>query len=154
MSVTENLLREELVVIGMEASDANDAIGKLADTLYKNNFVKESYINAVQEREKVFPTGLATSDIGVAIPHTDVEHVNTPALAIGILEKPVKFRMMGMDEVEVDVEVIFMLAIKEPKTQLEVLQKLMSIIQDQDLLRSIKESKEPKKLVELFLQIA
>ncbi len=150
MGVATNLLREELVMIDMDAKDANDAIGQLAKILYKYDFVKKSYINAVQEREKIFPTGLSTDHIGVAIPHTDVEHVNTPALAIAVLKKPVKFKMMGTTEKIIDVGIIFMLAIKEPKTQLEVLQKLMDIIQDQRLLKVMIENNSTSSLLELF----
>lgn len=150
MIVTEELLKEELIVIDMKAKDSNEAIGKLAEILYKNTFVKESYIKAVQDREKTFPTGLPTEGVGVAIPHTDVEHVNTPAMAIAVLEEPVVFKMMGMIEQEVKVEILFMLAIKEPKTQIELLQKLMNIFQDKEVLEKIHKSTTSTEVKEIF----
>ncbi len=147
---TEELLREELIVIDMKAKNSNEAIGKLAQVLYKNAFVKESYIKAVQDREKNFPTGLPTEGVGVAIPHTDVEHVNTPAMAIAVLEEPVTFRMMGMIEEKVKVQILFMLAIKESKTQIKLLQRLMNIFEDREILEKIHKSITPGEIKEIF----
>ena len=50
------------------------------------------------KRESVYPTGLPVGEINVAIPHTDPEHVNNAAICLGILEKPVTFNVMGMEE--------------------------------------------------------
>ena len=147
---TEELLKEELIVIDMKAKNSNEAIGKLAQVLYKNAFVKESYIKAVQDREKNFPTGLPTEGVGVAIPHTDVEHVNTPAMAIAVLEEPVTFRMMGMIEEKVKVQILFMLAIKESKTQIKLLQRLMNIFEDREILEKIHKSITPGEIKEIF----
>lgn len=151
MIISEELLKEELVVMDMDAKDANEAIGKLAEVLYKNNFVKKSYIKAVQERERIFPTGLPTEGVGVAIPHTDVEHVNIPTMAIAILDKPVRFNMMGIAKEEIDVQILFMMAIKEPEAQIELLQKLMDIFQDKEILEQILRSKTPSEVKEIFL---
>lgn len=151
MIISEELLKEELVVMDMDAKDANEAIGKLAEVLYKNNFVKKSYIKAVQERERIFPTGLPTEGVGVAIPHTDVEHVNIPTMAIAILDKPVRFNMMGIAKEEIDVQILFMMAIKEPEAQIELLQKLMDIFQDKEILEQILRSKTPSEVKEVFL---
>ena len=147
---TEELLKEELIVINMKAKDSNEAIGKLAQVLYKNAFVKESYIKAVQDREKNFPTGLPTEGVGVAIPHTDVEHVNTPAMAIAVLEEPVAFKMMGMIEEQVKVQILFMLAIKESKTQIKLLQRLMNIFEDREILEKIHKSTTSGEIKEIF----
>ncbi len=147
---TEELLKEELIVINMKAKDSNEAIGKLAQVLYKNAFVKESYIKAVQDREKNFPTGLPTEGVGVAIPHTDVEHVNTPAMAIAVLEEPVTFKMMGMIEEKVKVQILFMLAIKESKTQIKLLQRLMNVFEDREILEKIHKSTTPGEIKEIF----
>ena len=118
------LLDQNLVMINLEAETQQEALEKLAGRLYETGYVKETYAQAILEREKVFPTGLPTEGYGVAIPHTDVEHVHKPAVALGILQKPVKFNLMGdlNPESQVDVQIMFMLAIKEPHMQLELLQ--------------------------------
>ena len=70
--------------------------------------------------------------------HTDVEHVNTPAVCIARLKEPVDFIVMGDDTETVSVDCVFMLAMKEAHAQLTLLQNLMGILQDADALRLIK----------------
>lgn len=143
-------LSEELILTDIEAENSSTAIHKLGGLLLDKGYVKETYPKAVSEREKTFPTGLPSKGVGVAIPHTDIEHVNKPAIAIGTLKQPVSFKMMGNPEENVDVEVVFMLAIKDPKLQLEMLQNLMAIIQKVEVLNKIKASKDPKEIVSLI----
>lgn len=45
--------------------------------------------------------------------------------------------MMGTDDTEIDVKVVFMLAVKEPQEQLQLLEKLMTIFQDKNILNNI-----------------
>jgi PTS system galactitol-specific IIA component len=144
------LLDQNLVMINLEADTQQEALEKLAGRLYETGYVKDTYAQAILEREKVFPTGLPTEGYGVAIPHTDVEHVHKPAVALGILQKPVKFNLMGdlNPESQVDVQIMFMLAIKEPHMQLELLQDIMEMIQDQELLKKMVEAKNVEALIQ------
>ena len=82
---------ENLVALNIAANTDLEAIDALANVMLKEGMVKDSFPNAVKEREKVYATGLELLDMGIAIPHTDPEHVNYPAMALGILENPVKF---------------------------------------------------------------
>ncbi|EFR40755.1 PTS sugar transporter subunit IIA [Selenomonas sp. oral taxon 137] len=131
-------LDEALVLLDVEAEDRFDLLRQAAQRLQEQGHVKESYADAVIAREKIFATGLPTVLGGVAIPHTDVEHVNTPAVCIARLKKPVDFIVMGDDTETVSVDCIFMLAMKEAHAQLTLLQNLMGILQDADALQLIK----------------
>lgn len=131
------IISSNLIFKGIEASNNEDALKFLGQRLFDKQYVKESYIEAVIAREKKYATGLPTEIYGVAIPHTDIVHVNEPGIAIGILSKPVKFIMMGTEDTEIDVKVVFMLAVKEPKEQLQLLEKLMTIFQDKSMLNNI-----------------
>ncbi|MBB6217414.1 PTS system galactitol-specific IIA component [Anaerosolibacter carboniphilus] len=153
MATTAFVMDERLICTGLEADNVKDALGILADNLQKYDFVKPSFKKAVQEREKKFPTGLPTMSIGVAIPHTDAEHVNIPAISIGILKKPVAFQMMGMPENTVMVEIIFMMAIRQSHAQLDMLQKLMGIIQKEDVLMKMKQCEDPAQVAAIFLEL-
>ncbi|SHI14034.1 PTS sugar transporter subunit IIA [Sporanaerobacter acetigenes] len=144
------LLKEELIFIDVEAKDRGEAIEKIAKELYRREYVKESYINAILDREKVFPTGLPTEKVGIAIPHTDAIHVNKSAMAIGVLKNPVIFQMMGMPEENVNVNIIFMMALNEPKGQIEMLQKLMSIFQNKSLLLKMRQAKTKEEIMKVF----
>jgi len=151
--IKELLLHEKLIVTNLEAENANNAIAKLAKVLFDNGYVKESYIKAVQDREKDFPTGLPTESVGVAIPHTEAVHVNTGAIAIGILKNTIKFRMMGMPEETVDVKIIFMMAIEKPHGQIMVLQKIMKILQKNGLLEELEKCTQPKGVIDFFSEL-
>lgn len=140
---------EELVLIGVEAETDLEAIEKTANHLLAKGLVKESYIQAIQEREKVFATGLPTEGYGVAVPHTDIEHVNQQAICIATLKNPVSFKVMGSVDETVEVSVLFMLALKEPHSQLAMLQAVIGIVQKPELLEIICNETEPAKIYSL-----
>lgn len=142
---------ENLVAFNIEASTDQEAIDILANTMLKQGVVKESYIEAIKNREKEFSTALQLADMGVAIPHTDACHVNEASIAIGILDKPVEFSHMGMPEIKVPVEVMIMLGITEPHAQLELLQKLMEIFQVEGRLTALKACETKKAVIDTFL---
>ncbi|MGB9813416.1 MAG: PTS sugar transporter subunit IIA [Thermovenabulum sp.] len=141
---------KELIVIGMDVKDKTEAIEKLAERLESLGYVNGEYKNAVLEREKEFPTGLPTKGVGVAIPHTDIKYVIKSAIAVGILKKPVFFNVMGNPEEEVEVKVIFMLALKEPQLQINILRDLVDIFQNETLLEKIAESKNELEILEIL----
>ncbi|MCC0648256.1 PTS sugar transporter subunit IIA [Clostridioides sp. ZZV15-6598] len=131
------IISSNLIFKDIEVSSNEDALKFLGQRLFNEQYVKEGYTEAVIAREKKYATGLPTGVYGVAIPHTDIVHVNEPGIAIGILNEPVKFIMMGTDDTEIDVKVIFMLAVKEPQEQLQLLERLMTIFQDENMLNNI-----------------
>ena len=84
-----------------------------------------------------FPTGLPTLPVGVGIPHTDAKWVNQNSIMVGVLKKPIKMITMATVDDEIEVSIIFLLALGESNKQLNILQKIMTIIQDQELLKGI-----------------
>jgi len=144
------LISPELVLMDIEADSDQEAIDIVARHLYDQGMVKESYIEAVKAREKVFCTGLGFEEMGIAIPHTDSIHVNRQAIAIGVLKKPVKFCHMGMPEVPVEVELMFVMAIEKPDSQVEFLSKMMDIFQAEGRLKGIKACATPEEVAAKF----
>ena len=150
-------LKNELILLDVEAENQFNLLEKVADNLHQLGYVKDTYKNAVSETEKVFATALPTLMGGVAVPHTDIQHVNTPAISIARLKNPVDFVIMGDDTATVAVDLIFMLAMKEEHAQLELLQSLMGILQDEEALSFIKKAptkEDIRKFVSEKLQIA
>ncbi|SEO41499.1 PTS system, galactitol-specific IIA component [Amphibacillus marinus] len=121
---------ESLIFKNLQAQSTEDALKQVATALFQQGLVKESYINAVIEREKQYATGLPTEGIAVAIPHTDCIHVNQKAIAIAVLDKPIEFGIMGELDSTTPVSIIFMLAMDQEHAQLSLLQNLMAIFQD------------------------
>lgn len=145
-----SMLGFELVKVGLEVADCEAAIRFLAALLEQGGYVKRSFQEAVLERERTFPTGLPTGEINVAIPHADAVHVLQSAIAVGVLAKPVEFHQMGDPETLLDVDVVMVLAIQDPKAVVPFLQKACTMFQDQKLLADLKASTQPQEVVELL----
>jgi len=146
-----DLLNKDHVLIGVEAANANDAIGKLTAVLSKTDHVTPEFAKDVWEREKVFPTGLPTQPLAVAIPHANPDHVNQSAVCVGVLNSPVKFSQMGTDGSTVlDVPIIFLLAIKEKEKQVEMIQQLMTLIQSPELLDGLSKAESASEAMSLI----
>ena len=146
-------LNQELVIIFEEPIDKEGAIRKLAALLSQGGYVKDTFENAVIEREKVFPTGLPTQPFGIAIPHTDAVHVNKGAIAVGILKSPVVFKEMGDLENDVEVSIISMLAIENPKLLIPLLRQLAKSFQDKEFLEKLKGAEDPKDVFDQYKRI-
>lgn len=90
-------LNKELIKIGLVCNDKKEIIEYMGSILIKKGLVKDTFINAVLDREKLYPTGLFAKGVSVAIPHTDSTHVKESSVALAVLKKPVEFALMGGD---------------------------------------------------------
>ncbi len=142
-------LKPELIIPGLEAESSDDIFEALGGELVKQGYCKESYVQALKDREAEFPTGINTGERGVAIPHTDVSHVLKKGIAIATLKQPVSFMEMGTDDEYVKAQVVFMLAVDE-KGHLELLQAILGILQDQDVLKKLAQAKDAEEVIEII----
>jgi len=146
-------VQEDLVVVPMRAESAADVIAQLGARLQAGGFVKDSWTRATIEREKTFATGLPTPEVGVAIPHADVEHVLQQVIAVGVLEKPVEFGEMGDPESTVPVRIVCALAVAQSELLVTLLQRLVEMFQSPGVLSQIAEAQSPAEIVEIFCHI-
>jgi PTS system galactitol-specific IIA component len=142
-------IRVENIRIRLRASSATEVIQVLGSLLFEHGYVKETFVQAVLDREAKFPTGLQTQALGFAIPHTDTEHVLKPAVAIATLEKPVAFKAMGTEEAEVQAELVIMLAISDPSAVVPVLRSVVSIAENEPTLLAIRNAETAEQVLEL-----
>lgn len=140
----------DLISLGLESNDYESVIKELGNKMYQKKYVKNTYISAVLEREKILPTGLDIGEMCVAIPHTDSKHINESNVAVGILKKPVKFNSMIDPTDRLDVELVFLLAVKNPDSQVKLLKDLMSVFQNIKLLKSIKNASTKEEVAQLL----
>lgn len=152
MPTNWTILQEDLVAINLAAESKKEAICELSKLLQKKGYVKESFPQAVADREEHFPTGLPTSLYGVAIPHTDSHHVLRTGIAVGILKHPTEFTIMGTTDQIVQVEVVLLLAIQDPAGHIQVLQQLMEVFQLPEALRQLKSAKSKKEVVQTLTE--
>jgi PTS system galactitol-specific IIA component len=133
----EFTIDEKLILVNEAISNKEEIITKLGKLLFQNGFVKDTFTKAVLDREIVYPTGLKARVTGVAVPHTDTIHVLKPAVAIATLEEPVVFHGMGAPDTDVEVSIVLMLAIHDPQEVVNILRKIIFVIEDDEALRNI-----------------
>lgn len=148
---TKISLHEENILILQNPKNAREVVDQLSKLLEKRGDVKPSFSEAVWEREQTMPTGLELEgDIHAAIPHADVEHVTNPSIALAILGNPVTFKCMVEPEKDLSVRLVFLLAMNEPKKQVEMLQQVAIILQDSALIKRLSASNSPREVMELI----
>jgi len=148
MTDKKEVFREELVLLNYQAKDAEDVLKALADRLFEDGSVKETYFQAMLDRERLYPTGLPIDGIKVAIPHAEVEHVNYSAFAIATLPKPVKFGEMGAaSDCFLDVQIVMMLANADPEEQVKTLRKMVDLFDEPDSLDALVAAKTEDEIV-------
>ena len=144
-------VNEKLIFVDLEVNTNEEIFEIMGGKLIEEGRCDKSYIQALKDREKVFPTGILVQDTGVAIPHTDPEYVKQSAIAIATLKNPVKFYHMGTNPeegVEVEVSFVIMLAIAG-REHLDVLQKAIQLIQDQEVLQKLVKAENAKEIIEI-----
>jgi galactitol PTS system EIIA component len=125
-------IESDLIETDMEVSDRWEAIDRLAALLRAKGYVRETFCEKVKEREREFPTALPTSPVSVAIPHTSVEHCVRPAIAVGVLKRPIPWIEMATIDHVLDAQVVLLLSITEPEKQVRFLQRVVDFFTSAD----------------------
>ena len=149
-NIMNQMLTKDLVFDHLEAETYQEVLRFLAQQLYEKGKVKDTYEEAVLTREEEFPTGLMTSELGFAIPHTDACYVNENAFAIAKLESPVKFHHMADAEEMVDAEVVIMMSIANDQNQVPVLSSLLTFLSSEGAGEKIRKANNKEELYECF----
>lgn len=143
-------LEEELIKVPLIVNNKQEIFKQMGGLLIEKGYVKPEYIEALNEREEEYPTGILVGDIGVAIPHTDAKYVNKTVISVSVLNKSIPFELMGCDEGVVDVDIVFMLTVSDSQNHLLLLQKLMSIFQKNEILMNIKNANSPTEVLKIL----
>ncbi|MFT4007912.1 MAG: PTS sugar transporter subunit IIA [Lacrimispora sp.] len=134
----KDMLFRELVQLDWEAADQTEVFERIADILFKNGFVKDTYLESLKVREANYPTALPIEPYPVAIPHTDIGHIIRPFIAPIRLKKPVEWREMANNDVIHQVRFIFMLGFLKSDEHVELLQVLVENFQNEELMEHLK----------------
>ena len=146
------MINPEFIHIDLEVENQEELLIRMVEGLEHTGYVSENYISALMLREQNFPTGLETKSISVAIPHANREHVNKSVISVATLKNPIAFQAMGMHNTEVQVELVFLLAINNHNDQIDVLQKFMSIFSKPETLNAIKSSRCTHDIINILEQ--
>lgn len=151
MKLNKKFFSKEVILFDQNLKTQDEIFETLNQELLSKDIVNDSFLGAIQEREKKFPTGLKLeSGFGVAIPHTDPEFIKENQIGFMSLRSPVQFRQMGSDTEKVEVNMVFMLCLKEAHQQLDMLQNLMTLFGDDAKIKKLYASRSSKEFLSLI----
>lgn len=146
----EDILKTECILGNIEAPSKEAALKVMAERLYSLGYVKESYIQAIQDREANYPSGLPMEDLKIAIPHTDAVHVNQSVICFARLPENVEFSVMGDPDQKIPVRLISMFALKEKKKIGDLLETLITTYQDNDVLKALLDANDESEIYKIL----
>ena len=151
-TIDTTLLKPELVFLDFEAEDRLDFFKKLGQKLAEAGSVKESWLDAILEREKNYPTGLACPAISVALPHVDPEHLVKPNIAIVNPTHHILFDVMAGSG-DVNAQLIINLGVMaHAEEQVGVLQAFLGIFIDDAHSAEILAQDTPQGMVDTVIK--
>lgn len=145
-------LDEALIFTEMKARNWREILQRTGTVMQQKGYAKESYVQALIDRETRYPTGIDMGETGVAIPHTDTSEIKKEGIAVVILKDPVAFGQMGTENGTVMVKIVLVLGIKESGSQVERLKKIMSIIQDKNILHRLENVRDYQSVIDIIRQ--
>lgn len=142
--------RSELMFPRLAVADRDELLQTLGGAVTAAGLAEPTYVAALQEREREFPTGLGISG-GVAIPHTSADHVTGNTIAVASLAEPVIFREMGGDEDSaVAVSTVFMLVFADAANHVPLLSHMIGKLQDADFVTAVNAAGDPATIIALM----
>jgi len=142
------VIDSSLILLQHEARDANEVIRALSDRLHSYGAVEAGYAQATIDRERSHPTGLPTKPFGIAFPHADAEGVLRSSLAVATLRETVAFHNMADPEEILAVEIVFLLANKDPEEQVQALRRLATVFGQHEKLEELRSEIDAEKAAE------
>ena len=97
-----------------------------------------------------YPTGLDFGEYKIAIPHTDPEYVNEEGIVTVKLKNPIIFRDMGLDENDLEVSVIFVLLVQKGEEQVNLLTKLMFLLEQKEVYNAIRNASDKEEILRIL----
>lgn len=145
MKITD-LLSKESILLNIDVKDKDACLVKLVDLMDASGKIsdKESYLDAVHEREKEGTTGVGN---GIAIPHGRCSGVKEPGLAAMTIPSGVEYN--ALDSKPVDLAFLIAAPEGSGSMHLEILSKLATMLMDENFVADLKKA----KTVEEFLKV-
>lgn len=146
------LFDEKLVFLEPEISSQQELFHWFAEYMERKEYVKKSYYESIVKREKNYPTGLQTTTVGVAIPHTDPENLQKPFIAVIRPNQEIQFEPMGIEEGQIQAKLIFMLGVLKNGEQITALQNLMGLLCNETAVRGLLKATDAKEIITIINQ--
>lgn len=145
----EHLVNSDLINLNFSVDNVDELFEKVAEILSSKEFVKSSYIDALKKREEEFPTGLKTTFLNIALPHSDSMHIKQPFIFIARNDKELIVNQMG-DNSEMLCKDFIFLGIKDSTKQVGLLSTLMELFMDETFVNKYINCKDLNEMYSLF----
>jgi PTS system galactitol-specific IIA component len=129
--------------------DHFQALKHIGDAMLNAGVVKNTYPQALLDREKDYPTGIALEGYSIAIPHCSADNAITPAIYLIRPNAPVPFDQAD-DTGIVNAQLIIALIVTDPKDQLVLLKNLFTNIQNPEFFYALLNAEDEETLVSTF----
>lgn len=145
----EPMIYRELILLDPTFDTQHGLFESLFHRLKALGFVRDSFLNAIEDRERRYPTALPTEPFPIAIPHTDPEHIVKPFIAVIRLNRGVLWKQMVSEE-DIAVKVVFLLGFEHhSEYHVRLLQKLMDLFSGAEFPRRLMEAETIEQCYQL-----
>lgn len=143
-----DLVSEELICLGIDATDWQDAVRQAAQPLKETGKIKQSYIDGIIDNVKEAGPYIVITP-HVALPHTRPEMgAIEAAIGIATLKHPVEFGNEANDPVKY----LFCLSARDNNGHLSALADLANLIENQEFFDLLDRATDPKEIMD-FLKV-
>jgi galactitol PTS system EIIA component len=142
---------KENIFINPKTSSYLELFRLFHKSLFERGYVKKDFYKSLAAREKSYPTGLDTEPIKIAIPHTDSDMIIKEGLALAVVDTPLAFEKMGNPGSIIQVNIIFLLLIKNYKAKFY--HNLLNKIRNSDILQRIYKTEDRQDLCLLLTEL-
>lgn len=151
--IIKEIESNNVILLNMSGGNTStEILTELAEYSMNKGLANEGYVEALLERETVFPTGIQ-GFLGVALPHSDQCFTKKSTIVIALLEKPSVFKAMGGSGT-VNTEVVFLLLLDHLEHQVKALESIVNLIQNEERMRALYTEKAIEICDEAFKQFA
>ncbi|HGM5490491.1 TPA: PTS sugar transporter subunit IIA [Serratia fonticola] len=150
MIVTASL-DNELMLLKHAAVTRQQLFREINQILTARDRVFPSYLDALIAREDNNPTAMQLENMGVAIPHVDIEHIKEEKLVVVTCPEGMEFKQAEDPDLTMKVHVIFFLLLKEKDAHIEFLMKLIGLFRQTDKMNLILQSDSKQEVKEILL---
>ncbi|MBO0451189.1 PTS sugar transporter subunit IIA [Candidatus Enterococcus murrayae] len=140
-------VKAPLIFVQESFSTSRELFEQVYERALDMGWVRKDFLERIEQREEMFPTGIQLERFGAAIPHTDAECILTEFVAVITNKKPVSFNSMEDKRKRVNTDIVFILGLNQPHAQLEMLQSLMSLLQNEIILEEVLTASNAEQLL-------
>ncbi|MDR0921087.1 MAG: PTS sugar transporter subunit IIA [Lactobacillales bacterium] len=146
----DNLFQKELIDLEVKVHSEEELFQLISKRLEEKNWVNSGYFQGLVDRERKYPTGLATQFLNIAIPHCDTQYIERPFIYVVRTTQDLTVRHMGLNE-EMKTDTFLFLGIKEPSKQVVFLSLLMDMFQDSEFVLNLRSLRDEQAVYHLFI---